>query len=635
MIKNVLRHVGLPASAVLLQFVLALSLIGASGPAAADGAKVDETALRYYAAHDDTTRLEAEVRRLKALYPDWVEPGDLAGATEDREKPLWAIFATGDMVALERAIAAARVADPSFVPSADLLAKMERQKARAELIAAADAGDTVRVRAIAEVHADLFGPTDPDVAWRVAAAWAPTDPAHAKDLYTRLLREIADAPLRLATVQKAVLSLGSAAGHDLMAEEKTPGEFDSLRPDFARAAVAAALSAGTGTDPDPVDLRAFEKVAEAGPKPDDAAMLGWWYRARHDADAALRHFQTAATLAGPAMDPKIAEGLALSLADLGRRTDAAQVAHDNRDRSDTLAKLYVGFGASAFEGTPRPDVAPSVIDDYAATVNRLSDGTGAEILGWYFLDRKTPTQARDWFARGLSWSPSEALANGAVYASLAAKDTAGAKASVERWKGEYPKLASIKLGGAAPVKTGKDAMVVAFEAKNFSGCLSEADARPRLAPGLSLIKGWCLMQLKRPAEALLAFETAMTGGGKVREDAAYGKSLAAIATGDTRGAVATAISGISEPSRRAEIATAALADEAKVRFDAEDWRGALDALQRRAAITRETSDLALLRGWCLWHLGQTAAARELFVRLDNLLSTADTRRAVATANGRP
>lgn len=614
---------------------LVFALLAAT-PALADATKVDERALRYYAAHNDSERVQAEIRRLQSLYPDWVVPTDLTGETGDREKDLWAIFATGDMPALERAIAALKASDPGFTVSPDLAGKMAARQARDSLIAASEAGDNAKVVAVGEAHPEFFGCADLDVSWRVAAAYAglANQPA-ALAAYGRLLDTCTDAPGRLATVQKAIVSLGAVAGHGLLTHEKSPGEFDALRPDFARAAISRQLTDKTGDDPDAADLAVLVKAAEAGPKPDDAALLGWWYRSRHQAEQALAQFQTAATLAGPDMAPKIAEGLVLSLADLGRRADATRVAHDNRGRSDDLARLYVGLAASMFEGNPRPDVPQILRDDYTAAVTRLADPAGAEVLGWYFLDRKDAAAAGDWFGRGLGWKPSESLASGAVYAALLARDTAAAKALVERWHGDYPSLAAIRFGGPAATKpAGKDAIIVAFERRNYSGCVSLAIGRAKLGADLSLIEGWCLMGLNRPVEAGLAFDRAMAGSGRIREDAAYGKSLAAMAAGDVRGAVTTAMAGVNMPERRAEISAAALASEAKSHFDARDYAGALEALRRRAAVVTETSDLALLRGWCLWHLGDRSGARQLFIRLDDLLSTPATRQAVAAAGGR-
>jgi cellulose synthase operon protein C len=625
----VIRMISTVSTALLLAVSLAT-------PAGATDSKVDEAALRYYAAHNQMERAQAEIRRLQALYPDWVAPTDLTALPADRETPLWDLFRKGDRTALAAAIDKLKAQDPTFQPSADLKAQMDRRQARDGLIAASDAGDAAKVLAIAAGHTDMIGCADLDVSWRVAAARATqSDHDGSLALYTHLLDACPDASARLATVQKAIAALGADGGHLLLTHEKTPGEFDALRPDFARAAIAAQLSGGSAPDPDARDLAVLEASATAGPKPDDAMLLGWWYRANKRSDKALAAFRTAATLAGPQMDAKIAEGLVLSLDDLHQRAEAVRVAHDNRSRSDTINRLYVDLGTAQFEGEPRPVLAAPDIADYGAAVTASQSPAGAEVLGWYLYDLKRPADAAPWFDRGLAWKPSAGLASGAIYAALALKDEKAALALVATWRGPFPEVANIRLSGTPTGKpAGKDAILVAFQAGNYSRCAALSDARGKLKPDLSVIKGWCLMKLQRPVEAAAAFELGLAGNGKVRQDAAYGKSLAAMAAGDVQGAVATAMNGVAAPERRAEIGAAVLADTAQARFNAKDWHGALAALEQRAAFTAETTDLALLRGWCLWHVGNRSEARALFLRLDNTLSTAETRRAVANSGGR-
>src|SRR5690349_18272827 len=40
--------------------------------------QVDESALRYFASQGDTRRVNAEIARLRALYPNWTPPSDLS-----------------------------------------------------------------------------------------------------------------------------------------------------------------------------------------------------------------------------------------------------------------------------------------------------------------------------------------------------------------------------------------------------------------------------------------------------------------------------------------------------------------------------------------------------------------------------
>src|SRR6476620_2899571 len=61
---------------------------------------VDESALRYFASQGDTRRVDAEIARLRALYPDWSPPSDLsqlAGSAPAASDPvvdaLWQLYA--------------------------------------------------------------------------------------------------------------------------------------------------------------------------------------------------------------------------------------------------------------------------------------------------------------------------------------------------------------------------------------------------------------------------------------------------------------------------------------------------------------------------------------------------------------
>ena len=65
-------------------------------PASSGVPEVDETALRYFARQGDTRRLEAEIARLRSLYPDWTPPADPL-AVEDAGDPeldrMWQLYA--------------------------------------------------------------------------------------------------------------------------------------------------------------------------------------------------------------------------------------------------------------------------------------------------------------------------------------------------------------------------------------------------------------------------------------------------------------------------------------------------------------------------------------------------------------
>jgi hypothetical protein len=616
------------ARRVLRPVVLAAA-VAAAAPALAAG--VDESALRWYAAHGETERAASEIRRLQLLYPEWVPPTDLAAAPVDREAPLWALFAADDLAGLEAEITRLKAADPGFELSPDLSAKIALKTARRDLIAASDRGDHRAVLAAAAAQPTLGGCADLDVAWRVAEARASAGaPADAEAAYRNLLADCTDPAERRATVEKALALLGPAAARPLLALEKTPGEFASLRVAFGRAAVAAALAGPAASPVDPAEVAAFTESALAGPGPADAALLGWWRRAEGDHAGALAAFEAAATFGGSTLDPKTVEGLVLSLKDLGRTDEALRIAGDRRTMSPELAALFVGLGAARLDGDPRPVLDAAFLAAYGDAVQAARDPAAAEAIAWWAYDRGDAAAARRWFDVALGFGDSESAARGAVYAALAAKDRDAARALVDRWAPRFPQLAEIAFDQPKAARpAGRDPMVVAFERKDFAACLRHA-TKGRLKPGQSLIHGWCLLEMGRPVEAAAAFEKAEAGPAKVRADAVYGRSLALIAAGHVEAGAEVAAGAVDDPKRRAEIGVAVLADRAQARFDAKDWRGALTALDQRAAFAAEPARLSLLRGWSLWHLGRKAEARDLFRDLDRAYSTRETRRALAT-----
>ena len=122
------------------------------------------------------------------------------------------------------------------------------------------------------------------------------------------------------------------------------------------------------------------------------------------------------------------------------------------------------------------------------------------------------------------------------------------------------------------------------------------------------------MDLNRPAEAAIAFEIALLStSAKTREDAAYGASLANLRTGVTdRASVAAAAAPMSQ-KRQAE-ADAQHPQPAGRRPPIADGRyvEAILALDERARLAPEQTDLMMLRGWSYYKLGRYPDARRIF-----------------------
>lgn len=100
------------------------TLLAQAPPQTVASGQPDETALRYFAQQGDTVRLQREIERLRALYPTWQPPADpLANdfVPDQSIVRIWDLVTAGDFAGARAAIDEKKAADPTFVPTADLL----------------------------------------------------------------------------------------------------------------------------------------------------------------------------------------------------------------------------------------------------------------------------------------------------------------------------------------------------------------------------------------------------------------------------------------------------------------------------------------------------------------------------------
>src|SRR3954470_7309150 len=92
----------------------------AGSPANGSQPQVDESALRYFASQGDTRRVNAEIARLRALYPNWSPPSDLSqlssGGSPVPADPiverLWNLYKEDRIAEVRAAIAERQSSDP-------------------------------------------------------------------------------------------------------------------------------------------------------------------------------------------------------------------------------------------------------------------------------------------------------------------------------------------------------------------------------------------------------------------------------------------------------------------------------------------------------------------------------------------
>ena len=580
--------------------------------------RVDESALRYYAAQHATARVEAEIRRLRALYPGWEPPADLhrpAGNGEDQA--LWDLYGKDRIDDLKLEIDRRMVRQPGWRPSQEMVEKLRRKEMRLDLVAASDRGDWAAVTRLAERDPMLVDGADLDVIWRVAEATGRSGPTErALDLYRLALTASPGPAERLASVRKAMAALGSEAVAPLVAEERG-GEFEPLRLDLARARIGDSLKPGSTVGPTKDDVARLTTAARAADGvADDATLLGWYELARGDAAAAFDWFEKARGRGG---DAKATLGAALAAERSGRRAEARDIAESKADDPE-IGALYLDLVTADLTGAKRSAPTPERLQRFTRTIERLESGEAAQALAWYAHDGRQYEAARAWFVKAMAWRPSAKVAEGHLLAVKALGDRETFDRLTAQYRDRFADMVPVP-GFAQPTVARRGGAVK----KPCATLLGQGGAR---STADDLATGWCLMDLARGEEAIAAFERAQRDP-RLAAESAYGRSLAHLRAGRTDQAASTAATASLTSARREEIGRIALAQQAIARFDAQDWRGALATLDLRRGHTAEPRDLMTMRGWALYHLGRKAEAHEVFATLDAQLSTRETRMGLA------
>lgn len=588
--------------------------------------RVDESALRYYAAQHAQGRVEAEIRRLRALYPGWEPPADLyrpTGGGEDQA--LWDLYGRDRIDDLKLEIDRRMVRQPGWRPSPEMVEKLRRKEMRLDLMAASERGDWSVVTSIAEREPMLIDGGDLDVIWRVAEASAKTGPqGRAIDLYRTALGVAPGPEERLATARKAMAALGPDAVAPLLAEERR-GEFEPMRLDLARARIGERLRpGGQGTVADDDVARLAAAVRRPDGRSEDAALLGWLELERKNAAAAFDWFEMARARGG---DAKATLGAALAADRAGRREEARALAESRADDAEVGA-LYLDLVAADLGAATPVKPAPERLARFARTIEKLESGDAAQVLGWYAFKAQQFEAARAWFGKAMAWRPSAKSAEGHLLALKALGDRESFERLSADYRGRFADLAPVPGFAVVTARAaaGRGAK------KSCATLLGPQGAR---SAGDHLAAGWCLMDLDRGEEAVAAFDRAARGDGRLTAEASYGRSLAHLRAGRTDAAASIAAGTELSAARREEIGRIALAQQAIARFDARDWRGALDTLDRRRRHVAEPRDLMTMRGWALYHLGLKAEAHEVFAALDAQMSTRESRMGLAASTPGP
>jgi tetratricopeptide (TPR) repeat protein len=638
-----------------------------TSPANGSQPQVDESALRYFASQGDTRRVNAEIARLRALYPNWTPPSDLSQLSAGAAAPpdplierLWNLYREDRIAEVRAAIAERQAADPNWRPPDELVTALETVEARRRLINASDSGQWQTVLSVATEAPNLLTCTNVDVLWRVAEAFARTDqPNRTRDAYTYLLTNCSNPAERLATLQKALTLLPEQQVADLLQFERrtgeTPDDFSSIRDELARRRVERA-SLDSGTTASAEDLAAVERLIRNTNETGPVLVLGWYNYHHGNPARALELFKTALDRNGGA---KAAEGYAMSLRALERLTDAEAFAYEWRERAPENMKIYLDIATALLSQDPPVRLETQVVARIVTVVTSERFADGAQALGWYSYNTEQIRTARDWFRTALNWKPDdEPSAYGLALSTQRLNDRAGFYTVIAQWRDRSQRIADLAGRAnpgarrqsspvrpraelapedAAPPASPRNSTIrqVTVESVEPEQLLvrtedgvrrRQAQARSTLgrscvmtqnpnglSGGAALTRGWCLMEINRPLEAVAAFDQAITTGStRIREEAAYGKSLAYLRKNLTSEAAVAAAEAPQTRTRQVELGASILTQRALAAYRDGRFVETLVALSERARLVPEQNDLLLIRGWSYFRLGRYRDAERVF-----------------------
>lgn len=614
---------------------------------------VDETALRYFAREGDQRRVDAEIARLRALFPDWTPPTNLLEddfAADPMIERIWELYGQGDFAGARAAIAEKQDAEPGWQPTEDMLTSLAQGEAGVRLRNASDVGQYETVISIAAENPSLLTCDSVDLLWRLADAFITTDVTQRGiDAYSYVLTNCDNPQERFATLQQASERLTPEQLEPLLALERGAngsGEFASLRLDLARETILGVL-AGRAQSADSDVVAELEASALADGPADDLRLLGWYARSQNRSADALDWFERASEADPSALS---ANGLGVTLVDLERFEDAEDVLFPYAEDTPELQTVYLSAAAALLAQIPRIELDDDILARIVATASEARSVPVAEELGWFAYDFDQPRTAQAWFTAALDWDPEH---EPAAYGLLVSSDSLGETDTVasikSQWGARSQRIADFGTAAAvitaparttaegAPTPPARPAQIVqastapAQQARpvatttptsapsaptaitvNYQGCSSYLPPAS-LSANDALNRGWCLLDLLRGAEAAEAFGRALQSGSQsVRTDAAYGQSLAYIRMGLAENAAVSAAAAPQPRSRIVELQTSILTLTATSAYDAGDYRRALMALDERSLYAAEQNDLLVLRAWSYFHLRRYVEAAQIF-----------------------
>lgn len=410
---------------------------------------VDETALRYYASQKDLKRLGAEIRRLKALYPDWEAPENLFDEpTNVSEQPLWDMFGRGDYAGVHNEIARLQVDNGNWKPSADLQNKLALAETRTLMERAFAQRNWNQVIMLAEATPSLMVCEEMNAIWLTAESLASIqDFSRSFDLYKYVINTCDNANERLATVQKASLVLPESGFISLaMMGKRLPDgtsefedvAFNPLRSKMGNRARGDVLSEPISND----ELQRFAEFVQRKQLKNDAALFGWYYYGQEVWDPAYQWFIFANLLG---YDTKNVEGMILSKRNLEQVDEAIALAKAHLTESKEISKIYIELVADGLTNETPLVLKGNDFQSFKDLVLEQESALGAQALGWYLLTQKKTAEASEMFDKSVAWEPTEGGVIGQAVVAARAKRWSTVSSIKAKYGNEFEGLAQIKV----------------------------------------------------------------------------------------------------------------------------------------------------------------------------------------------
>ena len=628
-------------------------LIDRRTTASINGAMPDISALRYYAVRGEQNRVQTELTRLKKLYPSWQQPQNIFAEGENEEKGLWKLFSEGNAEKLKQGIKQLQKEVAGYVPSDELITKVEVLERRGEIAHAVGQNNWDLVIEQANANPEILVGNDIELIWFVAEAYARKErPQDAVLAYQAALRIAKTLGEQKATIQKAALLLSTERALELLDVAPQLAENSELAGEAADAIVRGALARSaelgelTSSALTP-HLESFAVRARMGRNHSDALLLAWSKFGQSDWSGANEWFALAMEIDAT---PKAVEGSIMSALRLGQMDRAAKLAGRWLNESDEIGALFISVHAKALlQAKPSP-MSQEFLQAFAAKTAQLKNGEGSEALAWYAYNIKQNHAASAWFTKALEWEETSTAAFGLALTAARTRDREMFNAIKSRYAEKYPLVAKAKYSTGTKTsrnvavkrkshkftRAGKLRQDIARYNKNkqYIACLQGSRKLREFGPLKAddhQMRGWCLLGAKRPVEAERAFGSSVQLGGKKRAVAAYGQSLAALRAGKTNAALQIANAYNLTAKQRRVIDVELLTQRARAAFSNRDYSASIYALDERAKLRAETRDLSLMRGWAHFHSGRYGHAKKIFAMLEQQYSTQASLRGLNTA----